>query len=272
MHTRWLVVMFFVTVVVATASHRAGAQAQLAPAPADLLILPGKVYPGDGAGFQQAVAVRGNRIVAVGTSEDLAQLRGPNTQVVDARGGAVMPGFSDAHAHMLSGGLEKENVNLDEAQTLDEVQSRIRSFAAAHADRSWIRGRGWAYEPFGDGLPTRQQFDAVVSDRPAVMRCYDGHSVWVNSRALALAGITRDTADPPNGTIVRDPKTGEPTDLLKESPASSLVTRLIPKPTREEQRRALKAAIESWARRCAISVRSSSGGGAERSAQPNSTT
>jgi len=242
-HNRLIAVMFAVAVVFAPASDRAVAQAQPASAPADLLILNGKVYPGDGSGFQQAVAVRGSRIVAVGQSEDLAALRGPNTQVIDARGGAVMPGFNDAHAHMLSGGLDMENVNLGGAQTLDEVQSRIRSFATAHADRSWIRGRGWGYGPFGDGLPTRQQLDAVVPDRPAVMRCYDGHSVWVNSRALALAGITRDTADPTNGTIVRDPKTGEPTGLLKESSASSLVTRLMPKPTREEQRRALKAAI-----------------------------
>ena len=258
MHTRCLALMFVIAVVVEPASDRAGAQAQPVSAPADLLILNGKVYPGDGAGFTQAVAVRGPRIVAVGTSEDLARLRGSNTQVIDAHGGAVMPGFNDAHAHMLSGGLEKENVNLDEAHTLNEVQSRIRLFSVAHADRSWIRGRGWAYEPFGDGLPTRQQLDAVVSDRPAVMRCYDGHSVWVNSRALALAGITRDTADPPNGTIVRDPETGEPTGLLKESSAS-LVTRLMPKPTREEQRRGLRAAIADGLKVGVTSVTEASG-------------
>ena len=254
-----LLLLLFASAVVITAAHRGGAQGQPAAAPADLLILNGKVYPGDGAAFQQAVAVRGNRIAAVGASDDLAKLRGPKTEVIDARGGAVLPGFNDAHAHMLSGGLEMENINLDGAQTLDEVQSRIRSFAAAHADRSWIRGRGWAYAPFPGGLPTRQQLDVVVPDRPAIMRCFDGHSVWVNSKALALAGITKDTPDPPNGTIVRDPRTGEPTGLLKESPASSLVTRLMPRPTRQEQRRALKAAIAEGLKFGVTSVTEASG-------------
>src|SRR4029077_6051630 len=101
------------------------------------------------------------------------------------------------------------------------------------------RGRGWGYEPFPGSQPTRQQLDAAVPDRPAVMRCYDGHSIWVNSRALAAAGITKNTPDPPNGTIVRDPKTAEPTGLLKESPAAELIIKVLPKPTAVEQRRAL---------------------------------
>ena len=188
--------------------------------------------------------MRGNTIAAVGTTEDVGRLRGPKTEVVDAGGAAVLPGFNDVHTHMLSGGLAMDDVELGGAETLDEVQRRIRTFASAHAGRAWIQGRGWRYEPFPGSLPTREQLDAAVPDRPAVMRCYDGHSIWVNSKALALAGITKSTPDPPNGTIVRDPGTGEPTGLLKESPASTLVTRLVPKPTRADQRRALKAAID----------------------------
>ena len=225
----------------------AGLAAQRPPdgAPADLLILNGKVYTGGRGGtFAQAVAVRGNTIAAVGTTEDVGRLRGPKTEVVDAGGAAVLPGFNDVHTHMLSGGLAMDDVELGGAETLDEVQRRIRTFASAHAGRAWIQGRGWRYEPFPGSLPTREQLDAAVPDRPAVMRCYDGHSIWVNSKALALAGITKNTPDPPNGTIVRDPRTGEPTGLLKESPASTLVTRLVPKPTRADQRRALKAAID----------------------------
>jgi hypothetical protein len=213
--------------------------------PATLLILNGKVYPADGRGvFYEAVAVRGNRIVAVGTTADINRLRGAGTEVLDARGAAVMPGFNDVHTHMLSGGLALDDVDLQGAQTLDEVQTRIRTFAKEHADRSWIRGRGWGYGPFPGSQPTREQLDAAVPDRPAVMRCYDGHSIWVNSKALAAAGITKATPDPPNGTIVRDPKTGEPTGLLKESPAAALVNKVMPKPTRADQRRALKAAID----------------------------
>jgi predicted amidohydrolase YtcJ/acetyl esterase/lipase len=229
---------------VLTAAVGLAAQRPAPDAAADLLIVNGKVYTADGSGtFAQAVAVRGNTIVSTGTTQALERFRGPKTEIVDAGGAAVLPGFNDVHTHMLSGGLSMENVELGGEGTLEEVQSRIRAFATAHADRPWIQGRGWRYEPFPGSQPTREQLDAAVPDRPAVMRCYDGHSIWVNSKALALAGITKDTPDPPNGEIVRDPKTGEPTGLLKESPASTLVTRLIPKPTRAEQRRALKAAI-----------------------------
>jgi predicted amidohydrolase YtcJ len=217
-------------------------RAQGGSTPADLIILNGKVYPGNGGAFQQALAVRGNRIVAVGTREEIASLQGTTTEVLDARGAAVVPGFNDVHTHILSGGLEMDNVNLQGAQTVEEMQTRIRAFAAAHPDMAWIRGRGWGYGPFPDGMPTREQLDAAVADRPVVMRCFDGHSLWVNSKALAAAGITKDTRDPPNGSIVRAAD-GQPAGLLKESPAMALMNTALPKPTRDEQRRALKAAI-----------------------------
>jgi len=212
--------------------------------PADLVILNGHVYVGDGHTFQQAVAVRGDRIAAVGDNRTVEALRGPATQTIDAQGSAVVPGFNDVHTHMLSGGLSMETASLQGAATLADVQSRIRSYAQAHPDLAWIRGRGWGYAPFPGGAPTREQLDAAVPDRPALMRCFDGHSVWVNTRALAAANITRDTPDPSNGTIVRDPRTKEPTGLLKESPAMALLERVVPKPTRAEQRRALKAALD----------------------------
>ena len=228
----------------AAAALGAAAQRQSSTAPADLLIVNGKIYPAGGSrGFHEFLAVRGNRISAVGAAADISRYRGPGTTVIDARGGAVMPGFNDVHTHMLSGGLDMENVDLQGAQTLDELLTRIRNFAASHPDRSWVRGRGWGYEPFPGGLPTREQLDAAVPDRPALMRCYDGHSVWVNSRALAAAGITKDTPDPQNGTIVRNPQTGEPTGLLKEGPAAALINKVLPRPDAAERRRALNAAI-----------------------------
>lgn len=220
-----------------------GVQTPRAVSDADLLIVNARVYPAGGSKtFHEAVAVSGNRIVAVGARADLEHLRGAKTQLVDARGAAVLPGFNDIHTHMLSGGLAMDDVDLQGAQSLDDLQSRIRAFAVAHPEQPWIRGRGWGYGPFGDGLPLRAELDAVVADRPAVMRCYDGHSVWVNSKALAAAGITRDTPDPPNGTIVRE-KTGEPTGLIKESPAMALISKVEPKPTMADQRRALGAAF-----------------------------
>jgi len=211
---------------------------------ADLVIVNGKVYPAGGSRtFHEALAVVGNRITAVGSTVDIERFRGPQTQVIDANGAAVVPGFNDIHTHLLSGGLAMEDVDLQGAQTLDEVQSRIRTFASAHPEQPWIRGRGWGYGPFGDGLPLRAQLDAVVPDRPAVMRCYDGHSVWVNSKALAAAGIIKNTPDPPNGTIVRDPKTGEPTGLIKEAPAMALINKVEPRRSPADERRALRAAV-----------------------------
>ena len=212
---------------------------------ADLLILNGRVFTADEAGtVAEALAVRGNAIVRVGSTKEVSALRGANTRVIDAQGGSVIPGLDDAHVHFISGAFSLEQVDLGGLDTLGEVQAAIRQFAAANPGTGWLQGRGWMYTPFPGASPTRAQLDAVVSDRPVVMQCYDGHSIWVNSRALQLAGITRDTPDPPNGQIVRDPKTGEPTGHLKES-AARLVNAVIPPRSDAERRAAIKAASAS---------------------------
>jgi len=201
------------------------------------------VFAADSAGTTaEAVAVRGNTILRIGTSSDLDKLRGPNTRVIDAKGGSVVPGFNDAHVHFIAGGFALNDVDLAGLNTLREVQAAISQFAAAHPGDGWLRGRGWLYTPFPGGSPTRAQLDEIVPDRPALMRCYDGHSVWVNSKALALAGITRDTPNPPNGEIVKDPKTGEPTGHLKES-AARLVDKVQPPQTDADRRAAIKTAV-----------------------------
>ena len=134
------------TIVAVMAVAALSGQRPADSSPADLLIVNGKVYTaGKNATFAQAVAVRGNKIAAVGTAQEIERLRGPQTQVVDAGGGAVLPGFNDVHAHRLSGGLAMDTVELGGAGSLDEVQQRIRTYAAAHADRPWIQGRGWHY-------------------------------------------------------------------------------------------------------------------------------
>ncbi len=112
--------------------------------------------------------------------------------VVDAGGGTVVPGFNDSHVHFLSGSLSLTELDLGGARTLDEVQQRIRDFAAKNPSVPWIRGRGWNYSAFPGGLPTRAQLDAALADRPATLVCFDGHSSWVNSKALEAAGITSD--------------------------------------------------------------------------------
>ncbi|MGE0816062.1 MAG: amidohydrolase [Vicinamibacterales bacterium] len=216
------------------------------PAPADaadLVILNGRVHVADEANtVAQAVAVKGHTILRVGSTDDIKALAGPATRVIDAQGATVSPGFNDSHVHFIEGGFALQQVDLAGLTTLDEVQDAIRAFAARQPADAWIRGRGWLYTPFPGASPTAAQLDAVVPDRPAVMSCYDGHSIWVNSAVLKLAGITKATRDPVNGVIVRDPKTGEPTGHLKES-AQRLVDDVMPKATRDDRRAALQAAV-----------------------------
>ncbi|MFI5183786.1 MAG: amidohydrolase, partial [Vicinamibacteria bacterium] len=200
-----------------------------AEAPADLLLTHGRIWTADDAQpWAEAVAVRGGRIVHVGGADGVAPLRGPKTVVIDLGGRLVTPGFNDAHIHLLEGATSLERVDLIDDDSLEAVQTRIRAFAAANPKSPWVLGRGWLYGSFAGGMPVKEQLDAVVPDRPAYMDCYDGHSAWANSKALALAGITKDTKDPVNGVIVRDPRTGEPTGALKEA-AGSLVGDKIPK-------------------------------------------
>lgn len=244
----WLVLS---SVVLAAACGGSGAPAPAAgttgaPAgtgEASLVIVNGKVHTMDEAGtIGQAVAIKGNTILKVGTTDEIKALAGPATQVIDAMGGTVAPGFNDAHVHFVSGGLSLGDVDLSGLTTLQQVQDQIREFAAARPELAVVKGRGWLYSPFTDASPTKAQLDLVVPDRPAVMTCYDGHSVWVNTKVLTLAGITTDTKDPVNGTIVRDPKTGEPTGHLKEA-AMDLIAGVLPQVTAEIRRAALGAAV-----------------------------
>lgn len=226
--------------------------------PIDLIILNAKVYTGDHDTFAEALAIRGNTILRVGGNREIKRLRRAQTTVLDAHGGAVLPGFNDSHVHFLGGGLSLEHVDLLDAVTLDQIQEKIRGFAAAHPDQPWVRGRGWYYAPFPGGLPTRQQLDAIVADRPAYMTCYDGHTAWVNTKALQLAGITRRTPNPKNGIVVKDPKTGEPTGVLKEA-AQGLMDKVLPQPTRDDKLRAIRAGIIEAHRFGVTSVQNASG-------------
>jgi predicted amidohydrolase YtcJ len=214
-----------------------------ADGPVDLIVINGNVYPADGSGsMAEAVAIQGNKILQVGTNREIQRLRRPQTVVVDAKGGAVLPGFNDSHVHVVRGGLSLNELDLLGAATLPAIEATIASWAAEHPEREWVTGRGWSYDPFPGGLPTRQLLDALVPDRPAFIASYDGHTAWVNSAALKLANITRRTPNPANGVVVKDARTGEPSGVLKEA-AMELVATLVPIPTREERAAALRAAI-----------------------------
>lgn len=207
------------------------ASALHAQEPADLLLLRGRVWTADAnPAWAEAVAVRAGRIVAVGSTKEVEAFRGPKTEVIHLGGRLVLPGFIDAHSHLLDGASSLGRIDLSDLPDLGAIQARIREWARAHPREPWVLGGGWAYASFPGGLPTRQQLDAVVADRPAFIESYDGHSAWANAKALALAGITKATKDPANGVIVRDPRTGEPTGALKEKPAVDLVKLQVPEP------------------------------------------
>ena len=193
--------------------------------------------------WAEALAISGGKLAAVGSDQQIAPYRGPATRVLDAGGRLVLPGITDAHTHFVAGSLSLSQVDLHGTNSLEEIQARIREFAGKHPEKPWILGRGWLYSAFGaEALPHREALDAAVPDRPALLGAYDGHTYWANSKALALAGITRQTPDPPNGMIVRDPRTGEPTGALKES-ATQLVRRVVPQPSREETLAAIRQGI-----------------------------
>lgn len=211
--------------------------------PAELILRNGAVYTVDAARtWASAIAVTGGRIIYVGSDTGARQLAGPSTRTVDLRGRMVLPAFQDAHVHLLTGGIVTDLCKLYELKTREEVLTVIRTYAGNHPDRSWVRGAGWELPVFPDSNPSKQQLDEVVPDRPAYLLSADGHSGWANSRALAVAGITKGTPDPPNGHIERDPSTGEPSGTLRES-AKDLVEVLIPVESPAEIEAALKRAL-----------------------------
>ncbi len=225
---------------------------------ADLLITNAKVYTVNAKQpWAEAVAVRGDRIVFVGSAMDARRFTGSKTKVMDAGGRLVLPGIEDNHVHFTSGSRSLEKVDLDGAKTIGAMQQRIKAFAQSHPDSSWVQGRGWMYASFPGNLPDKKFLDAVVSDRPAIMSCADGHTTWVNSKALALAGIDRNTKSPENGIIVHDAN-GEPTGALQEA-ASELVWKVVPDPTREETVALLKQGLHEAARVGVVRVHSLGG-------------
>jgi predicted amidohydrolase YtcJ len=205
-------------------------------AAADTVVINARIYTVNPLQpWAEALAIHDGKIVAVGTTREIAARRGPSTHVIDAQGRLVLPSFTDCHIHFLDGSLSLLQVNLDEARTVGEIQRKVKQYADAHPDLAWILGRGWNYTVFNpSGLPDKRYLDEIVPGRPVYLESFDGHSWWANSKALQLAGIARATIDPVGGTIVRDEKTGEPTGAIKEDAADDVVRRVIPPPSREQ--------------------------------------
>ena len=208
----------------------------------------------------EALAIYGNRIMAVGSTKDIRKLAGSNTRTVDAKKRLVLPGFNDSHTHFLSGGFQLSSVDLRDANSQKEFAERIRTFAAKLPAGSWVKGGDWDHERWPDAkLPTKELIDSFTPDTPVFVNRLDGHMALANSLALRLAGVTRQTLDPPGGVIVRDPKTGEPTGILKDA-AQSFVWKVISPSSFDEKLAAARAATNYAAGLGVTSVQDMSAG------------
>ena len=226
--------------------------------PVDLIVHNAVVFTGDPGDKPEAIAVRANQILKVGSNREILRLQRPQTITIDAKGAAVVPGFNDAHVHLVRGGLSLDSVDLSEATTVEEAVALVKTWASEHPDRAWIVGRGW-HESLLDGeaAPTRQALDAAVADRPVQLVSEKARTIWVNSRALKLAGINRRTPDPDGGRIVRDAQ-GLAVGILEGS-AIEAVRALLPQPTQDQRTRALFAAIAEAQRNGITSLQNADG-------------
>ncbi len=237
-------------------------EAATLPRGADLVLLRGKIWTGEPAPssssrkvsspvFKEALAAVDGRILAVGTTDEIKSYVGPGTRVVDLEGRLAVPGFIDGHVHFIDGSFELLEVNLKDARDEAEFVRRIAEKAKSLPPGRWMLGGSWDEEAWPDAkLPTRWMIDPVTPANPVLIWRYDGHAALASSLALKLAGVTRDTESPPGGVIVRDPKTGEPTGVLKDE-AESLVDRVVPPASEAEMEEALRAGLAE-ARRAGV--------------------
>ena len=211
---------------------------------ADIVIQNGRVWTGlsTGRGQPGAVAIHGDKILAVGDSADIARYIGAKTQVVDADGGLIMPGFADGHTHFISGGFQLASVNLRDAATPQEFVRRLKEYAAHLKPGEWILGGDWDHTLWrGTPLPQHGWIDSVTPDNPVFVNRLDGHMALANAAAMRAAGVTKATVAPVGGEIPRNPA-GEPIGIFKDQ-AMNLIGRAIPDPSPEQRDSALARAL-----------------------------
>jgi predicted amidohydrolase YtcJ len=212
--------------------------------PAPDLIAVGNVWTGDSANpAAQAVAVRGDSIVAVGDSATILATAGDATRIL--RGAMVVPGLMDDHTHFISWGQTLASVDLRDASSKEEFVGRIAAFAKTLQPGEWITGGNWDHERFGGSLPTREWVDSVTPDNPVMVARYDGHMAFTNSATLRAAGVDRNTRDVPGGDIVRGAN-GEPTGIFRDA-AMDIVGRAMPVPSESQMDSAAARAIRDAA-------------------------
>ena len=206
------------------------------------------IFCGPDVPLAEALVVGGDRLLHVGSETQAREIAGPDAEAVDLDGGLVVPGFVDAHTHVLMTGDALTRAHLRDADDLAEIQRRVSAWAEAFPDAPRVLGQGWLFSAVPGGRPTREMLDAVCPDRPVYLDANDYHSVWVNTRALEELGITRDTRDPVGGTIARDPATGEPTGHIDETAMQDIVWPfLAAQRTDAERDRQFAAAMAAYA-------------------------
>ena len=190
-----------------------------------------------------AVAISNERIATVGDGDDLCRSIAPGGQAIDLNGRTVIPGLIDAHLHFTAYSLRLDRIDIHELPSLEETLTRVTERVLSSAPGTWIRGGGWNCNLWGDGnFPSRYDLDRVAPDNPVALSSKDGHSLWFNTQAMALAGIDADTPDAPGGSIFRDPS-GMPTGIVQEN-AIGLVSEVFPRPMHDEMIVACKRGID----------------------------
>jgi predicted amidohydrolase YtcJ len=220
---------------------------------ADIIFVHGNVYTGVSGTTQfgtfsraEAIALRGDRILAADTNDEIMKLKGPQTKVVDLGGHFVMPGFNDAHMHLAEGGFERLNVNMVGVKSLEEFRARLKAKVEQAQPGEWILGGGWDETLWPVKVPPgKWDLDEVTTEHPVFLQRVDGHVAVANTRALRLASITLATREPQGGKIDRD-STGQPTGLLRDT-AMGAVSAVIPKPNHDQRRAALEASLKTLA-------------------------
>jgi len=209
----------------------------------DLILINGKVWTGaNDSTFAEAVAMKANKIMAVGNSVAINSLAGVKTKTIDLKGKLVTAGFNDAHIHFLGGSLGLSEVDMTGTASPADVAERVNQFIKENPAKEWITGRGWQYTSFESGLPDHEALSSISNEKPVFIEAYDGHSAWANKKALAIAGIDRNTKYNGFGEIVKD-KNGVPTGTLRES-AMGLVGKHVTKLTRTEKLDALRKGMK----------------------------
>ena len=211
------------------------------PTRADLVLRNGAIYTSDAArSWAEAVAIKEGKLVYVGSNSGVRQYVSERTRVIDLKGKMLLPGFVDSHVHPVSSGMQMNDCALTNIKTVDAILETVKQCKANLKGKKWIVGSGWDLPLFEKANPSKVLLDQIVPDTPVFLEAMDGHSAWVNSKALALAGVNTDTKDPERGRIERD-KNGEPTGTLREA-AIDLVARHIPASTQADYLEGLRRA------------------------------